>query len=107
MVKSRIKVTLTNMTHKEIDLSDFTIIPEALFTGRTDIKKIEFPEGVQIISNNAFEGCSSLEEVIFPISLKSIESEAFADCVRLSKAVVPENVKVDASAFIGCRLLKK
>lgn len=107
MIKTRIKVTLTNLTYKEIDLSDFSVIPEELFTGRTDIKKVEFPEGVQVIRSNAFEGCTSLEEVIFPLSLKCIESEAFADCTKLSKADIPEDVKVDASAFIGCPLIKR
>lgn len=107
MIKSRIKVTLTNLTMKEIDLSDFSLIPEELFTGRTDIKKVEFPEGVQVIGNNAFEGCSSLEEVVFPVSLKEIQSEAFADCVMLVKTDIPEDVKVDASAFIGCPNINK
>lgn len=107
MIKSRIKVTLTNHTYKEIDLSDFSVIPEGLFTARTDIWKIEFPEGVQVIKSNAFEGCTALEEVVFPLSLKTIESEAFADCAKLSKAEMPEDVHVDASAFIGCPLLKK
>lgn len=107
MIKSRIKVTLTNLTMKEIDLSDFSVIPEELFTGRTDIKKVEFPEGVQVIRNNAFEGCTSLEEVVFPVSLKAIESEAFADCVMLTKADIPEDVKIDPSAFIGCKLYNK
>lgn len=107
MIKSRIRVTLTNQTYKEIDLSDFSVIPEELFTGRTDVQKIEFPQGVQIIKNNAFEGCTSLEEVVFPPSLKTIESEAFAGCIKLFKAEIPEDTYVDPSAFIGCPLVKK
>ncbi len=104
MIKSRIRVTLINQTYKEIDLSDFTVIPEELFTGRTDVRKIEFPEGVQVIQNNACEGCTSLEEVVFPVSLRKIESEAFIDCVNLRKANIPEDVYVDPSAFINCPL---
>lgn len=107
MIKSRIKVTLTNHTYKEIDLSDFSVIPEGLFTGRRDIRKVEFPEGVEIIKNNAFEGCTSLEAVVFPQSLKTIESEAFADCVKLCEAEVPAQACVDATAFAGCTQLKK
>ena len=107
MIKSRIKVTLINKTTKEIDLSDFSVIPEGLFNGRTDVQKIEFPDGVEIIMNNACEGCTALEEAVFPPSLKVIESEAFADCVKLVKADYHEDVKVDNSAFIGCVSLKK
>mgnify|MGYP004512446357 FL=1 len=101
-MKERIKVYLYNKTIKEIDMTDFTYISEDIFAERGDIVKVELPEGVEVIGNNAFENCANLEEVICPKSLKAIGAEAFADCVNLKKVEYGKDVKVDASAFKGC-----
>lgn len=101
-MKERIKVYLYNKTIKEIDMTDFTYISEDIFAERGDIVKVELPEGVEVIGNNAFENCTNLEEVICPKSLKSIGAEAFIDCVNLKKINYGSDVKVDASAFKGC-----
>ena len=77
MNNKRIKVTLYNRTYKEIDMSDFTCLPEELFANRDDIVEVVLPEGVKVISNNAFENCQRLEKVEFPSTLERIESEAF------------------------------
>ena len=54
-MSNRIKVKLYNKTFKEIDMSDFSVIPEELFANRDDIVEVELPEGVKAISANAFE----------------------------------------------------
>ena len=46
MKRGRIKVTLYNRTLKEIDMSDFSYISEDIFSNRSDVVKIELPEGV-------------------------------------------------------------
>lgn len=102
MKKGRIKVTLYNRTMKEIDMSDFTVISEGLFSNRSDVVKIVFPEGVEHISDNAFENCNNLEEVVFPSSLKTIGREAFVNCGHLKKASYGKEVKVDPTSFKGC-----
>lgn len=101
-MKDRIKVYLYNKTIKELDMSDFTYIYPDMFAERDDIVKVELPEGVERIGNNAFENCSNLEEVICPKSLRSIEAEAFIDCINLRKIEYGDDVDVDASAFKGC-----
>ena len=45
MNNKRIKVTLYNRTYKEIDMSDFTCLPEELFANRDDIVEVVLPEG--------------------------------------------------------------
>ena len=85
MKKERIQVTLYNKTLKEIDLSDFTVITEGLFSNRSDVVKVVLPYGVEQIGNNAFENCNNLEEVVFPESLKLIGEEAFVNCFNLKK----------------------
>lgn len=52
-MSNRIKVKLYNKTFKEIDMSDFSVIPEELFANRDDIVEVELPEGVKAISANA------------------------------------------------------
>lgn len=106
-MKERIKVYLYNKTIKEIDMSDFSVINDGIFAYRKDVVKVELPEGVEEISNNAFENCVRLEEVICPASLKTIGDEAFADCVNLTKISYGDDVEVSSSAFKGCKKINK
>ena len=98
MKRGRIKVTLYNRTLKEIDMSDFSYISEDIFSNRSDVVKIELPEGVKKIGNNAFENCNNLEEV---------GQEAFINCVNLKSAVYKKGVKVDPTSFKGCIQLER
>jgi len=107
MNRKRIKLELINKTHKEIDMSDFTSIQDDMFSGRTDIAKVELPEGVRAIRRNAFEGCSYLTEVVLPDTVESIGYEAFANCVNLRSINIPSGADVDASAFKNCPALNK
>ena len=102
MNNKRIKVTLHNRTYKEIDMSDFTCLPEELFANRDDIVEVVLPEGVKVISNNAFENCQRLEKVEFPSTLERIESEAFLNCFNLKSAQYGKDVKIDPTSFKGC-----
>ena len=103
MNRKRIRITLVNRTYKEIDMSDFT----SMFSGLTDIAKVELPEGVRYIKRNAFEGCAALTEVILPDTIEDIGYEAFANCISLKKINVPDNAKVDSTAFRNCPLLER
>ncbi|MDO5381875.1 MAG: leucine-rich repeat domain-containing protein [Eubacteriales bacterium] len=102
MKNDRIKVTLYNKTFKEIDMSDFSRIPEELFSNRDDIVSVVLPEGVEVVSANAFENCKRLEKIEFPSTLKRIENEAFLNCYNLKEAEFDNNVEVSADAFKGC-----
>ena len=102
MNNKRIKVTLYNRTYKEIDMSDFTCLPEELFANRDDIVEVVLAEGVKVISNNAFENCQRLEKVEFPSTLERIESEAFLNCFNLKSAQYGKDVKIDPTSFKGC-----
>ena len=109
MKRGRIKVTLYNRTLKEIDMSDFSYISEDIFSNRSDVVKIELPEGVKKIGNNAFENCNNLEEVIFPDSLEEIghANACLINCVNLKSAVYKKGVKVDPTSFKGCIQLER
>ena len=83
MNNKRIKVTLYNRTYKEIDMSDFTCLPEELFANRDDIVEVVLPEGVKVISNNAFENCQRLEKVEFHRHLKELKVKHFLTALIL------------------------
>lgn len=104
-MSNRIKVTLYNKTFKEIDMSDFSVIPEELFANRDDIVEVILPEGVKVISDNAFENCQRLERVVFPSTLERIGEEAFVNCSNLKEADYGKTVKLAPTAFAGCRNL--
>lgn len=104
-MSKRIKVTLYNKTFKEIDMTDFTVIPEELFADRDDIVEVVLPEGVKVISANAFENCQRLEKVVFPSTLERIGEEAFVNCTSLKEADYGKNVKIAPTSFAGCRNL--
>lgn len=104
-MSNRIKVKLYNKTFKEIDMSDFSVIPEELFANRDDIVEVELPEGVKSISANAFENCQRLEKVVFPSTLESIGEEAFVNCGSLKEADYGKNVRITPTSFAGCRNL--
>ena len=104
-MSNRIKVKLYNKTFKEIDMSDFSVIPEELFANRDDIVEVELPEGVKAISANAFENCQRLEKVVFPSTLESIGEEAFVNCSSLKEADYGKNVRITPTSFTGCRNL--
>ena len=69
-MSKRIKVTLYNKPFKEIDMTDFTVIPEELFANRDDIVEVVLPEGVKVICANAFEICQRLEKVVCRASVE-------------------------------------
>ena len=104
MKQERIKVQLYNRTYKEIDMSDFTEIPEELFSNRNDIISVWLPNGVKKISDNAFENCIRLKEIFFPNTLREIGREAFRNCINLKQPEISEKVDVSESAFEGCHL---
>ena len=47
------------------------------------LKRVELPEGAEMIYQWAFLGCSSLESVVLPASVNSISTYAFQGCTSL------------------------
>ena len=102
MMNERIKIKLYNQTYKEIDLSDFTVIEEELFSNRDDIVEVELPAGVKVIGPHAFEHCSRLERVVLPDTIERIERDAFHNCRMLEEVVNMDKAVIADGAFKGC-----
>ena len=70
------------------------------------IRRIEIPEWVTEIDDEAFNLCYFLEEAIIPDSVKKIGTLAFANCSRLKKCDLPQGVKrIGDRAFWSCASL--
>lgn len=83
------------------------IIENNIVRGCTDkdILKIEIPEGVVAIGDNAFSDFDKLYDVSFPCSLVKIGSNAFKHCAEL-KCIDLRNVNfIGEYAFSGCSSL--
>ncbi len=70
------------------------------------LTRIEIPDGVTSIDDEAFENYKSLTEVIIPDSVRYIGSHAFSGCVRLVTINIPEGVDhISAFTFNACKAL--
>ena len=93
---------------KEIQFEDgITKIIANLFQYCTGLESIAIPDTVTVIEYDAFYECVNLESVTMPKELISIGEETFNECTSLSEVVLPETVEnIGALAFNGCNKLK-
>lgn len=72
-----------------------------------NIKHIEVPEGVEILSKSCFFDMRGMTTVSLPASLKAIESRAFRNCINLTEVSFNgEQVEIREDAFKNCTSLK-
>ena len=82
------------------------IVPEGVkqigkaFAGKTRVKSIVLPDGLEKIDSDAFNGCILLEEIVVPDSVTIISEDAFTGLGNLKKLTVPfigesRNVETD------------
>jgi hypothetical protein len=61
-------------------------IGECAFLGRTDLRDMVLPEGIETIGRDAFTGCTNLTQITIPASVGVI-SLAFDDCDKLETII--------------------
>ncbi|ARI60648.1 leucine-rich repeat protein [Streptococcus salivarius] len=118
---SRVEKTVEEENRKRLDYFE-----ELNASGAS---RIEIPEGMTVIDNNAFKNNSKLKEVILPSTLKSIGisafegtslskielpssltyigENAFANIKTLTEVTIPKSVETASHAFSGDVNLKK
>ena len=65
-------------------------------------RRLELPEGLEIIGDGAFAHNHELSSISFPQSLKEIGQESFRDIYELSKIHLPREMKsIGMAAFLG------
>lgn len=87
----------------EIEGKKVLYIDYDAFAGHSNLKKVDFPEGIVRIASGAFSGCSSLENINFPESLEEMGGYAFSGCSSLKSITIPKNVEnIGGSTFANC-----
>ncbi len=107
-----VKDTVTSIGSFAFSFNQFTeivTIPSTVktvspvFTGCSNLKRVELLKQVTAIESFAFAGCENLEEVILHNSVDTICSYAFLDCKNLRNADFLKGVKqISSNAFDGC-----
>ena len=79
-------------------------IGDEAFRGCSRLKRINLPEGIELLGDRCFYGCSDLRNLELPLSLREIGKEAFHN-VPLSRINLPYNLSfIGADAFDGTNL---
>ncbi len=75
------------------------------FEAAWDMTKIEIPDSVKIISEQAFADCESLAEISLPETITSIGRGAFSNCISLTELTIPASVtETQEEMLTGCAL---
>ncbi|HFU3982293.1 TPA: leucine-rich repeat protein [Streptococcus suis] len=83
-----------------------TMIDQNAFRGNTNLKEIVLPTTLKTIGYGAFEN-TGLEKLVLPASLTSIGDRAFAGISTLKEVVIPKNLTYAPNIFAGSENLKK
>lgn len=73
-----------------------------------NLRRVEFPAGLEDIGPQAFAYCTALAEVQFPSTLKHIGANAFSFCSSLQYLFLPPRIhELESYAFCECSALKE
>ena len=98
-----------NINLTRIDIPDgVTGIEDNAFMGYKSLEEVTIPESVTYIGTSAFDGCSKLKSIIIPKGVDEINMLAFNECTNLIEVVLPEDIIcIGLYAFNECTKLTK
>ena len=93
---------------KEIEFEEgITQIPTGIF-GNTGLENVKIPDTVTSIGERSFADCTNLQEVKISDTVTSIGVESFTDCANLEKVNLSKNLKsIGNRAFAKCTKIEK
>ena len=84
------------------------IFDSAFYAVKDVLERVELPDTIRRIGNNAFKDCKNLREVNLPDALTEIGWNAFENCEMLSDVVFPTSLTdIHPYAFKNCKSLKQ
>ena len=94
---------------KEVQFEEgITLIPNWLFSYCPGLEQIEIPESVTKIGNGSFEYCENLADVKLPEALTTIDIYSFEGCSSIEQIEIPNSVTyIGSSAFENCNSLEQ
>ena len=83
-------------------------LPDSIFNGCTNLKKIEFSDELTELGTGAFSGCKALKSISIPKGVTTLPANVFKDCEALAELDL-RNVTTIASGdvFSGCTSITK
>lgn len=100
-IPAQVTDTATNKKYTVIGLSG------SCFLG-SKATSITLPSTLQTVANTVFSGCSNLKEIQFPEGTVSIGSLCFRNCTALERVGIPASlITIGQQAFEGCTALKR
>ena len=93
---------------KTISIDSVVDIGNRAFKGCTQLSKVTFNRGTEVIGVEAFEGCSKISTIELPYSVETIGYGAFANCSALTSLNlngITQSCKVQDYAFYNCSAL--
>lgn len=104
--KGTIRGTNNKLTRIEIP-DGVTSIDDDAFKDYKNLMEVIIPDSVSYIGKSAFENCTALTEIVLPRALSEINSSLFRGCNRLEKVTIPDKVtSIGYNAFHECKKLK-
>ena len=77
-------------------------------TEATGLERIDIPDTVTFLGQDAFGGCDKLKEVTIGKGIESLEDSVFWDCSSLERVKLGENIKtIKSGAFAYCYSLRE
>lgn len=94
------------------ELAGFSVIDDSVVVHCTDgyaerinknITRLDIPQGVTTIGEEAFKGCSKLLAIDIPEGITKIGANAFKGCTSVKLISLPDNLsEIDPNAFKDC-----
>lgn len=96
------KIDLGKVSILAYDTYKADVIPESVFSYKSKLTDIVFPEGTLEFAPNAMKSCSNLVKADLPKKIKVIGNSAFEGCSKLTSFDLPASVdSIGTSAFSG------
>lgn len=85
------KVEYNGDTYQVVGIGNSNTV---FYSTHDNIKKVQLPNALRIVGDNAFNDCTNLQEINLPESVDSIGRNAFNSCKSLKSISIPSKIKV-------------
>jgi len=104
---NKYKIIKQSVEEVNLNVLDYTSIKNYTFAYYASLKKINIPDSVEYIGDNAFRYCRTLENIEIPVAVTSMGVSVFAFCSSLKNITLPASIDtINNNTFEGCQSLE-